>query len=186
MHRDDSFGNRKLATVARKVLVLRIVASDKTTNATEAELSNKVFGGGGDVLNLKSQFNRCSNGQVQFEPMTSNTIVGPDGVYTVNLPSTIVTDSSDVVIRDAAVDKATRDLAPGKTLKSITDHVMVCIPSGAKDATGNKKWLAYAYVNHWLSVFNDEWCKSPSAQMHELGKCIRRCARSIFTNFSNL
>jgi hypothetical protein len=74
-------------------------ASDKATNATEAELSNKVFGGNGDVLNLKSQFNRCSNGQVQFEPLTSNTIVGPDGVYTVNLPSTIVTDASDVVIR---------------------------------------------------------------------------------------
>jgi hypothetical protein len=165
-----SFGNRKLASVVKKVLVLRIVASDIETNATEAELSNKIFGTSGDVLNLKSQYNRCSNGQIQFEPLTTNNIVGPDGVYTVNLPSAIVTNASDVAIRDAAVDKATRDLAGGTALKNVADHVMICIPSGTKDSSGDSKWLAYAYVNHWLSVFNDDWCKSPSAQMHEMGK----------------
>lgn len=26
-----------------------------------------------------------------------------------------------------------------------------------------------AYVNHWLSVYNDNWCRYPSAQFHEVG-----------------
>jgi hypothetical protein len=65
----DRVGNRYVqATVVRTVLVLRIVASDAQTTATEAELANKIFGASGDALNLKSLFNQCSNGQLQFEP----------------------------------------------------------------------------------------------------------------------
>lgn len=28
---------------------------------------------------------------------------------------------------------------------------------------------AYAYINHYLSVYNDRWCESVSGQMHEIG-----------------
>lgn len=43
------------------------------------------------------------------------------------------------------------------------DHVMLCMPPG----TG--AWIAYAYVNSWLSVFNDDWCQQLSTQVHEIG-----------------
>ena len=39
-----------------------------------------------------------------------------------------------------------------------------CIPPGTSGG-----WIAYAYINHWLSVYNDRWCEYPSGQMHELG-----------------
>lgn len=29
--------------------------------------------------------------------------------------------------------------------------------------------IAYAYINSWLSVYNDEWCRSVSGQLHEVG-----------------
>lgn len=29
--------------------------------------------------------------------------------------------------------------------------------------------IAYAYINSYLSVYNDQWCNSPSGQLHELG-----------------
>jgi hypothetical protein len=29
---------------------------------------------------------------------------------------------------------------------------------------------AYAYLDHWLSVYNDVWCAYPSGLMHEIGK----------------
>jgi hypothetical protein len=162
----DKFWDRHLqAAVVKKVLVLRIVASDKQTTATEAELANKIFGASGDVLNLKSLYNQCSNGQLQFEPQTNNNLIGTDGVYTVSLPTTVVTNAADSTIRDAAVAKASQDFG-GVALNTIANHVIVCIPPG----TAGGGWLAYAYVNHWLSVFNDDWCKAPSAQMHELGK----------------
>jgi hypothetical protein len=131
-------------------------------------LANKIFGASGDVLNLKSLYNQCSSGQLQFEPQTNNNLIGTDGVYTVNLPTTTVTNVADGTIRDAAVAKASKDFG-GVALTSIANHVIVCIPPG----TAGGGWLAYAYVNHWLSVFNDHWCKAPSGQMHELGKFMR-------------
>jgi hypothetical protein len=30
-------------------------------------------------------------------------------------------------------------------------------------------WLAYGYINYGRAVFNDEWCGSPSALVHEIG-----------------
>ena len=164
----DGFWNRNLqAAVVKTVLVLRIVASDKQTTATEAELADKIFGASGDVINLKSLYNQCSNGQLQFEPQTNNNLIGTDGVYTVSLPTTVVTNADDSTIRDAAIAKAQQDFG-GTALNTIANHVIVCIPPG----TAGGDWLAYAYVNHWLSVFNDNWCKSPSTQMHELGEFI--------------
>jgi hypothetical protein len=53
--------------------------------------------------------------------------------------------------------------------------VLMCLPRGTIN-NGSTGWLAYAYINHWLSVYNDNgtngslhWCSSPSALVHELG-----------------
>jgi hypothetical protein len=67
----NSVWNRNLQTsVVKTVLVLRVVAADAQTTASEAELANKIFGASGDILNLKSLYNQCSSGQLQFEPQT--------------------------------------------------------------------------------------------------------------------
>merc|ERR1719221_2027179 len=41
------------------------------------------------------------------------------------------------------------------------------LPSGTN--SGGSSWIAYAYVNHWLSVYNDQWGSYVSAQVHEIG-----------------
>jgi hypothetical protein len=156
------FINRKLQTGTKRVLVIRAVASDKSTTASESTLSDDIFGTLGDVVNLKTQYSQCSDGKLQFQAVTTNSLVGTDGVYTVNLPTTIVTGASDSVIRDAMVNQATADLG---TLTNIADYVMLCLPPGTSGG-----WIAYAYVNYWLSVYNDVWCQYPSAQLHEIGK----------------
>merc|ERR1712194_146552 len=43
------------------------------------------------------------------------------------------------------------------------DLVMVCQPPGSGS------WVAYAYINSWISFYNDYWCQKVSAQMHEVG-----------------
>lgn len=164
MDPSEEIWHRNLVDVVKKVLVLRIEAADKATTASESELSDDIFGTDGDLLNLKSQFNACSYGQLQFEPLTSNGIVGTDGVYTVSLPTTIVTGGDDNAIAWAAVDKAEADL--GDLLTNFADHVVVCMPPGTSDG----EWAAYAYSDHWLSVYNDVWCAYPSGLMHEIGK----------------
>merc|ERR1719343_558720 len=46
---------------------------------------------------------------------------------------------------------------------------MFCLPYGTESSSGSEDWLAYAYADSYLSVFNDERCVYPSYQMHELG-----------------
>lgn len=47
--------------------------------------------------------------------------------------------------------------------KFLADFVMYCLPP---DTTSS---LAYAYMNSWLSIYNNVACTYYSIQMHELG-----------------
>jgi hypothetical protein len=51
-----------------EVLVVRIVGPDAATSASVADLSNYVFGGSGDVHNMRSQYYACSQGQLDVQP----------------------------------------------------------------------------------------------------------------------
>lgn len=175
MDPSDLLWNRNLKTGVRTVMVVRIVAKDSQTTATEAQLANDVFGTFGDELNLKSGYNQCSYGQLQFEPLTTNAKVGDDGVYTVFIPNTAVKGIAPSVIAAAALDQVTKDL--GAPPNFLADHVMFCIPPGSAGdlppgSTGD--WVAYANINSWRSVYNDERCQHPSVQMHEIGKYMPR------------
>jgi hypothetical protein len=141
-----------LRTGTKRVLVLRAVASDKVTTASESELSDDIFGTSGDIINLKSQYRSCSDNQLIFEPLTTNSLVS----------TTVVTNANDGDIVTAMLDQATADLG---SLTSLADYVMVCVPPGTAGG-----WIAYAYINYWLSVYNDNWCRYPSGQLHEIGK----------------
>lgn len=139
----------------KTMLALRVIAGNAETTATSSEISSAWFGtNGDDAVNLKSQYSACS-----FNKLTCNPADQGDssskGVYTVTITNNVGSDNG--LIRDAAVDAATADLG---NLPSQFDHVMVCIPPGSGS------WLAYAYINSWLSVYNDNWCLPVSGQMH--------------------
>ena len=157
----DKRGRNLADNLINKVLVLRVVAKDSATTATEAELADDIFGHDEDLVNLKSQYNACSYGQLQFNALTTNTAVGTDGVYTVYLNDTVIDGAAESHIREAVVTEATAKLG---RLSDVADYVMIILPPG----TGS--WLAYAYVNYWQSVYNDNWGQLPSVQMHEIGK----------------
>jgi len=140
----------------KTMLALRVIAGNAETTATSSEISSAWFGtNGDDAVNLKSQYSACS-----FNKLTCNPADQGDsnskGVHTVTITNNVGSDN--IPIREAAVDGATDNLG-----NLPFDHVMVCIPPG----TGS--WVAYAYTNHWLSVYNDDWCLRVSAQMHEIG-----------------
>jgi hypothetical protein len=145
------------------VLVIRAEASDSSTTVNETMLANKIFGTQGDVLNLKSQYAQCSDGTLQFEPLVSNSLVGDDGVYTVSLPNITINGTLDSVIRDAMTNQAAKDF--NATLDTVADFVILCVPPGTAG-----EWYGYAFVNSWLSVFNNDQCVYPSLLVHEIGK----------------
>lgn len=160
-----SRGSRRLAATGnRKVLVLRIIATgdnpNAETTASASTVSDKVFGTGTDLVNLKSQYSSCSDRQLDIVPASSadgNGIV--NGVMTVTIPNSV--SEGDITITNAAINQAATNL--GFSLNSQFQHVMVCLPPGTM--TG----LAYAYINGWRTVYNDNWCLKVSVQMHEIG-----------------
>jgi hypothetical protein len=87
MDPSDVFWTRNLVADVRTVVVMRIVARDSATTASEAQLADKIFGTSGDLVNLKSRFDECSDGQMLMKPLTTNSDIGTDGVYTINLPN---------------------------------------------------------------------------------------------------
>ncbi|KAI2498223.1 Gametolysin peptidase M11 [Fragilaria crotonensis] len=149
-------------TAIKTVLVIRIIARDAQTTATEAQLADDIFGTNGDVWNLKTGFDQCSYGQLTFEPLTTHPKVGPDGIYTVSIPNTSVRGVGDSKVVNAALAQVTTDLGVSPNL--LANHVMFCLPPGTSGS-----WIAYAIINGWRSVYNDKWCQYPSGQMHELG-----------------
>eukprot|EP00546_Thalassionema_frauenfeldii_P015177 CAMPEP_0178920280 /NCGR_PEP_ID=MMETSP0786-20121207/14918_1 /TAXON_ID=186022 /ORGANISM="Thalassionema frauenfeldii, Strain CCMP 1798" /LENGTH=434 /DNA_ID=CAMNT_0020594331 /DNA_START=252 /DNA_END=1552 /DNA_ORIENTATION=+ len=166
----ESNGRRRLATVGQKtVLVVRAEFFDASTGSTIATLGDEVFGTNGDVINLKSQYDACSYGQLTFSPVADGTTFsnGVDssanslnGVITVSNPSFNVIGQGDGVVREEM-----RRLVGGRKGNDINNQYhMLCIPPGT---TGG--WIGYAYINYWLSVYNDNWCNYPSIQMHEIG-----------------
>lgn len=122
----------------QKVLVVR----EARTSSDEATISNFIFGTTGDVSNLASQYAACSYNQLTFSAYAGDPIVA-NGVLTVGIPGNITGDNGS--IRNAMVSQATSDLGKG-ALYNVVDYVMVCIPAGT-----NSGWIAYAYINHWLS-----------------------------------
>jgi len=164
----DLSDRRSLQTIGtKKVFVIRAIAPDASTTKNMNEISDKVFGTGTDIVNLKSQFAACSYNKLLFEPVidTFGDYSITNGVGEVNI-GTNVNGIADGVIRDAMLAAADEKYGNLNSLvnNGDIDHVMLCLPPGT---SGN--WLAYAYINFWLSVYNDLWCNYPSTQMHEMG-----------------
>jgi len=152
---------RSLAVLGTKeMLAIRVKAADATTTASKAEISDSWFGTDGDAVNLKSQYAACSYGALTCNAASMTTSTGvdvTDGVYEVTI-SENVSGADNNVIRNAVV--AAGDAALGD-MESQFDHVMLCLPPGTSGS-----WIAYAYVNWYLSVYNNNWCNYVSAQMH--------------------
>ena len=150
--------NRRLSSSKLDTLVVRVSARDEQPPSADS-LFDDIFD---DQACLKSQFEACSYGQ-----LTINEYQGDRGVETVRPGIIDVSINIDArgnnrnALRQEAKKKAEQMF--DDDLNKIFDIVIFCMPPGSGD------WLAYAYVNSWESYFNDIWCQSMSALMHEVG-----------------
>lgn len=127
--------------------MVRAIAGDTQTTSSETDISNKVFGTDGDPVNLKSQFDACSDGALTFDRVSSNgglssTItdyIGADSVITVNLSENAI-GTENGIIRNAMQAKAQTDLGV-TNLNDVADYVMFCLPPGTSGG-----WIAYVSV----------------------------------------
>jgi hypothetical protein len=147
---------RQLLTASINMLAVRVKAADSTTSSSQAQISDAWFGTNGDPVNFKSQYGACSYGKLQVNAANTGTVT--NGVFEVTIPNN-VQGVSNSVIRNSVSTALSNSLG---TLPSAQyNYVMQCLPPGTSGG-----WIAYAYVNWYLSVYNDGWCNSVSAQMH--------------------
>jgi hypothetical protein len=163
-------GRRNLAVLGDKtVLVVRVVANGGTTTSQEETLADYVFD---DELNLATQFTACSDGKLNFAK-TNNRLLSNansdvvetdirNGVTTVKVSSPTSPSTSHAATMREAIRVRLKDNF-GTDASNLADHVMLCLPPGSMNG------IAYAYINHWLSVYSDRWCNYLSTQMHEIG-----------------
>uniref|UniRef100_A0A7S1VTZ0 Peptidase M11 gametolysin domain-containing protein n=1 Tax=Grammatophora oceanica TaxID=210454 RepID=A0A7S1VTZ0_9STRA len=131
------------------------------------QLEGAHFGNSQYPVSVVSQYRDCSNGKLRYRPASD--IGAQGGVIEVQVDFSF--EGANVYSSEAAVlRQVNARLAPyGKSMQS-WDHVSFCVPGGSKTNTdGGGGWLAYAYPFGRTSWFNNKWCDSLSAVVHEFG-----------------
>jgi len=141
-------------------IVLRVSAIDYSPPAASA-LSSDIFF---DEYCLKTQYERCSYNKTNIIPysVTDPNQSAPgvvDIFVNVNAAST-----SKNSFKDLAWNAANARFGVTR-LDQAFDLVMFCFPPNLS----NNQWIAEAVLGRFDSYYNDYWCQSLSAQMHEVG-----------------
>jgi hypothetical protein len=159
---------RDLAVVAgdRTILVVRVIADDKSTTASEADLASYVFD---DSVNVATQYKACSHGKLNFKKASNRALTGNNGGGDTGISNGVTTvrvrmstNRGDSAMRNAITSALNQNFGRSSPTQ-LADHVMYCLPAGTLDG------IAYAYLNSWNSVYSNENCRSVSIQMHEIG-----------------
>jgi hypothetical protein len=147
-------GTTRKRSRRRTAAVMRVSAIDSQIAHTAEEIDSIIFNKSG--INFVTQYHACSFGQLKWRRSHY-------GVVDVMLNKTMAELENDsATIVSMALDQVKADLGI-QSAADLADHVMVCVPPGTGD------WAANAGVNYWRSQFNNDWCTSLTANMHELG-----------------
>jgi Gametolysin peptidase M11 len=141
---DTAFGTRTLK-------VIRVSTSDKQPSFTAEQMEDRIFH---QSIGLSSQYEACSFGQLKWESR---------GVLDVIVDGEIASYESGSALRVAAEEKMKQLQIISDSPSELADNVMFCL------APGTGTWVANAGTNYWRSQFNDQWCLSLTATMHEVG-----------------
>ena len=157
---------RRLKSVGiRTIVIVRVTTSDGQVSKTASQIADAFFGVGGDSNNLKSRYADCSMGKLTFNPGTGHDFV--DGVAEISVSATAVGANIldfQAKITDALLAKY------GSSLRNTYNHVVYSVPKGTTmGAGGSDRWIAFAYMNSYLSVYNDDNIVYISNQVHETG-----------------
>ena len=107
------------------------------------------------AVGMQAQYAACSANQLDWRLQ---------GVHTVDLPGPLADyANSPSGLRNAATKQFLQGNSRLKSMEDLADNVLYCIPPG----TGG--WVANAGTNYWRSQYNDAWCISLTAVVHELG-----------------
>jgi len=142
-----------LGVGSMSVAVLRVSTIDSSPTVSKSQMERVLDESDSPFMN---QFRKCSTGVMRFRRANA-------GVIDVTVQERVSTFRENRgLLVSAAQDLAKLQLG-ASTMTDIADRILVCLPPG----TGT--WAAVAAMRYFRAVFNDKWCQSLSATMHELG-----------------
>jgi hypothetical protein len=154
-------GGRRLAPgdiISRKVLAVRVAASDGVTTADLATLGGNIFGTGlgSSAVCMRERFLSCSYGELQMNPYSGTTpsgVVIQDGVVQVQI-GTSVNRQASTTIQNTVLAALGNYLGISQSnLPNTFDHIMLCLPWGTMgpSAVPTQSWLAYGTYDEVFS-----------------------------------
>ena len=162
---EQRFRRLDAVTGTRSMVIFRVTTNDGPPAYSAASLADSFFGIDGNPNNMKSRYAACSMNKLTFNPGTGNDF--DNGVHDLSISNTSAgTNVHDLVrsITKAVIAKF------GSSLERTYNHVVYVLPHGTTTrGVGTDRWTAFAYINSYLSVYNDEAVMSISNQVHETG-----------------
>ena len=159
-HYDDEnehqrvLGERALAATGRKTIaIVRVSAGGAPNRYTALQLRRFWFGKNNS---FKKQVADCSHGALMWSLK---------GVYDVNLGQSVKSYSTKDSMQ-TAIETKLKSMV-GTDLSKVADKIVFCYPQNSPGS-----WIASASFNFIRATFNDVWCSSLSAQLHEIGHTI--------------
>ena len=159
----------------KKTLVIRVTDSaNRQPNGNAKWLSDKFFGTDKDPFTMSDGFKDCTFGKLIFTPYYNNQSIesklSAPGVLDVRINAQL-TQITQSTMRELVMNEARRKL--GFTLPgNVFDHVLIVVEHCYPNSEDTCSFAAYAFVNHWQSVYVDRNYEYPAVTVHELGECI--------------
>lgn len=123
----------------------------------------RLFGAEPDAVGSTADSACCICGGGTEQKFSSSEIL--NGVIEIALDLTVAEDDCFALEEEAI--NVLESKFDGIELYTMFDHVMLCLPPGTQ-RYGSTSWRAYAYINHYLQVYHDDWCNYPKTQVHEM------------------
>jgi hypothetical protein len=139
----------------KTITVVRVSTIDSVPSYSAQEMQDRLFG---QNIGLQTQYFACSFGQLIWK-------LSPAGVIDIMIDDSVTNYNTGTSLVSAATEYM-KNVMGINSPSELSDKVMYCLPPG----TGT--WAASAAVNHWRAQFNDKWCLSLTATMHEIGHTI--------------
>lgn len=156
---------RKLSEQGDKpILVVKVTDSaGRARSESPAQIGDDIFGTLSDPVNLASQMKACSFDKLNIiEGPVNEGLRAAPGVVEVTLDIEL-TNNDRYAIHNAVTAKVNAKL--GINLPGPYEQVMYVL----EKCYVGCGWAAYAYINSWMSVYQDVYYKQVGVQMHEIG-----------------
>ena len=164
---DQRFRRLDAVTGTRSIVIFRVTTNDASPMYNAASIADSFFGIDGDPNNVKSRYAACSMNKLIFNPGTGNDFA--NGVHDLAVNNY----AKGINVHDLVRSTTEAVIAKfGSSLKNTYNHVVYALPRGTlvdNGGNGTDRWLAFAHLSSYLTVFNDDNIMYISNQIHEIG-----------------